>query len=84
MERAGGVLRLRPRLAALDQSAAGLSDFGKDGFDGGYADNREPPGLAFIALKNMQNLRICHASMPLAFGRWPVLGCRRVLKSAES
>jgi hypothetical protein len=40
--------------------------------------------LPLIALKNMQNLRICHAPMLLAFGRPAVLGCRRVLKSAES
>jgi hypothetical protein len=32
----------------------------------------------------MQNLRICYALMLLAFGRVAVLGCRRVLKSAES
>jgi hypothetical protein len=32
----------------------------------------------------MRNLRDCHVSMPLAFGPVAVLGCRRVLKSAES
>jgi hypothetical protein len=53
-------------------------------FHGGRPDSREPTELRLIALKNMRNLRVCHALMLLAFGRPGVLGCRRVLKSAES
>jgi hypothetical protein len=32
------------------------------------------PGFQFIALKNLQNLRICHARMLLAFWACGVLG----------
>jgi len=61
-----------------------LSDFGKICLHAGQADSREPEKLSLIALKNMQNLRICHALMLLAFGGAAVLGWRGVLKSAES
>jgi hypothetical protein len=47
-------------------------------------ESREPQDSWRIVLKKMQNLRSCHARMKLAFGRAAVLGCRRVLKSAES
>jgi hypothetical protein len=61
-----------------------LSYIGKSGLNIRQADSREPQELRLIALKNMQNLRICHAPMLLDFGGPAVLGCHRVLKSAES
>ena len=61
-----------------------LSDFGKICLHAGQADSRKPQKLPLIALKNMRNLRICYVPMLLDFGGPAVLGCHRVLKSAES
>jgi hypothetical protein len=47
-------------------------------------ESRERQDSWRIVLKKMQNLRSCHVRMKLAFGRAAVLGCHRVLKSAES
>src|SRR3954463_14818193 len=47
-------------------------------------ETREPQDSWRIVLKKMQNLRSCHVRMKLAFSRAAVLGCHRVLKSAES
>src|SRR6266545_3855041 len=52
---------------------AELSYIGKGGLNIGQGDSREPQELRLIALKNMRNLRICHASMLLAFGGPAVL-----------
>jgi len=71
-------------MRAFDLPPAELSYIGKGRLNIGQRDSREPQELRLIALKNMRNLRICHASMLLAFGRPAVLGCHRVLKSAES
>jgi hypothetical protein len=68
----------------LIQPPTGCPILGMPAFHGGHPDSREPAELRLIALKNMRNLRICHALMLLAFERVAVLGCRRVLKSAES
>jgi len=70
--------------AACDISLAGLSYIGNGGLKIRQADSREPKNFSLIALKNMQNLRICHVPKLLDFGGSAVLGCHRVLKSAES
>ena len=57
---------------------------GRAGLNSRHADFREPPKRRFIALKNLQNSRVCHVLMLLAFAAAGVLGCRRVLKSAEA
>jgi hypothetical protein len=70
-----------PRPAAFGSPTGRLSDSGNMAV---FGKSREPTDSWRIVLKKMQNLRSCHASMLLAFGRPAVLACRRVLKSAES
>jgi hypothetical protein len=48
------------------------------------AEFRRFAGEPLIALKKLQILRICHASMLLAFWGSGVLGCRRVPKLAAA
>ena len=43
------------------------SHIGKSGLNIRQTDSPEPQELSVIALKNMRNLRVCHASMLLAF-----------------
>ena len=70
-------------MRAFDLPPAELSYIGKGRLNIGQRDSREPQELRLIALKNMRNLRVCHASMLLAFWGPAVLACHRVLKSAE-
>jgi hypothetical protein len=57
----------RTEVTKLPAALGILSYIGKNGLNIRQADSREPQELPLIVLKNMQNLRVCHASMLLAF-----------------
>jgi hypothetical protein len=73
-----------PLAVSSQEFATGCPILGMAAARAWIADSRELLELSLIALKNMQNLRICYASMLLDFRGSAVLRCRGVLKSAES